>query len=195
MSEKLFPCGNPKDLAAELFRACAREEVGNLNTAAHKAAYYLFAELAEQLVHGGKARSRKLMDEIADTDDAEKIDAAFSKLRIGRERASRVFLQFGEPPSKKRLNEIEDMSIIDRLDMMIAKGVDGKPLRDADGLIIREPNKRGLALEMAREEFGEPPTERQIETILRRINRIDKERNKNPAYPQRWKGRHGDDKI
>jgi hypothetical protein len=88
-----------------------------------------------------------------------------------------VFLHVGELPSKSRLGEIEDMGIIDRLDMMSS-----------------EPNKRGLALEMAREEFGEP-TDLQIETILRRINRIDKERKKNPAYPQRWKGRHGDDKI
>jgi len=45
--------GNPKALAAELFRACAWGMAGNADEAACKAAYWLFAELNKQVGRTG----------------------------------------------------------------------------------------------------------------------------------------------
>jgi hypothetical protein len=148
MSENLFPCRDPAEIAAELFRSCQWEVAGDVRGAAHKAAYYLFQELIEHLSPGGKAGRSKLMDDIADTDDPQKIDAAFSELRIGAGRASRVFLHFGKPPTVRQQNEFKNYALLDRLDMMKDKKT-GLP----------SPNMLQLAKHLAKENSKLPRTE------------------------------------
>jgi hypothetical protein len=85
---------------------------------------------------------------------------------IGDAKARWVFAQWGTPPSTRRLNNIESMAIIDRLDMM-------KP----------EPNLKELARQIAQETIANP-TQTEIDTIERYIQRLNAKRKQNRFWPQ-----------
>ena len=85
---------------------------------------------------------------------------------LGDERARRVFAIWGTKPTASRLNEIENMSIIDRLDMMSGA-----------------PNVKELARQIAREKYCDPTPE-EIATVERHIRRLKAIRKDNPFWPQ-----------
>src|SRR5271165_3075607 len=83
--------------------------------------------------HWAKRKALKLFEELRDV--------------LGDDRARRVFELLGTPPTASRLNEIENMSIIDRLDMMPGG-----------------PNVKELARQIAGEKCNNPTPE-EIATI------------------------------
>jgi hypothetical protein len=86
---------------------------------------------------------------------------------LGDEKARRVFAIWGAPPTASRLNEIENISVIDRLDMMPGG-----------------PNVKDLARQMAGEQHVNP-TPDEIAAVERQIRRLNAKRQKNPYWPQR----------
>jgi hypothetical protein len=112
--------GNPKALAAELFRVCTWGMGGNTDHAAHKAAFYLFSELIRRLGEDHPAH-RELIKRIATNPDAPEVGALQTELqlgitRLGGQRAKRIFQHFGKPLTKTRLNEIKNFGLLDRFD-------------------------------------------------------------------------------
>jgi hypothetical protein len=103
---------------------------------------------------------------------------------LGDERARRVFAIWGTPPSDARLNEIENMAIIDRLDGMIKTDKDGNHVRGEDGMLIFEPNVKELARQIAGEQCVNPTAD-EIAVVERQIRRLNAKRKQNPYWPQR----------
>jgi hypothetical protein len=91
----------------------------------------------------------------------------FDEIRevLGDERARRVFALWGDPPSPSLLNEIENKSIIDRLDLMTGGNV------------------KELARQIAGEKYTNP-TPQQIDVEERQLRRLNAIRKKNPFWPQ-----------
>ncbi|WP_407194384.1 hypothetical protein [Bradyrhizobium sp. STM 3566] len=84
---------------------------------------------------------------------------------IGEKNARHVFAIWGTPPSQERLNEIENMGQIDRLDIEF-KG-----------------NVKAFARAFAAENFKDPTPE-EIANVERQIRRLNAKRKKNPFWPQ-----------
>jgi hypothetical protein len=103
---------------------------------------------------------------------------------LGDERARRVFAIWGTPPTAARLNESENIGIINRLDYMIKIDGDGKSVRDKDGMLVFEPNVKELARQIAGERYVNP-TAGEIAVVERHIRRLNVKRQKNPYWPQR----------
>ena len=103
---------------------------------------------------------------------------------MGDERARRIFAIWGTPPTPARLNEIANMTIIDRLDHMIKLDKDGKHVRNKDGFLVFEPNVKELARQIASEKHVNP-TPDEIATVERHIRRLNAKRARNPFWPQR----------
>jgi len=82
---------------------------------------------------------------------------------LGDERARRVFAIWGTPPTASRLNEIENKSVIDRLDMMPGG-----------------PNVKELARQMAGEQHVNPTAD-ETAAVERQIRRLNAKRKKNPV--------------
>jgi hypothetical protein len=170
MSKPFWRRMPPKEAAAELFRSCLWQ-MKEPTDAANKAAYYLFSELMRQLGED-HPRHRELMKQITANPDAPNVGALQTELqlgiiKLGSRRAKHIFQRFGSPLSKRRLQEIASMGIIDRLDIM--KG---------------GPNVKELARRIARERYSNP-TPQQIETVERQIQKLNRKRNANPFWPQR----------
>jgi hypothetical protein len=85
---------------------------------------------------------------------------------LGNEKARQVFALWGTPPSASRMNEIDNQSIIDRLDLFTGGNVSE------------------LGRQMANEKYVNP-TPQQIEVEERKIRRLKAIRKKNPYWPQR----------
>jgi hypothetical protein len=154
-----------KKAAMELFRSCCSETLGDLDEAAAKAAYYLFQELVQQL---GKnhPRHRELTERIAANPNGPETVALESELvSLGMSRARRIFAKWATDPSDSRLNEIERMGLIDRLDIEFGGNISA------------------LARQIAAEEYGNY-TPQQLDTVERRIFRLNAKRKKNPYWPQ-----------
>jgi len=67
MSENLWPSGNPKENAAQLYRSCAWEVAGDPGEGAYKAAYWLFSELIERIgVNDAQETFLHVIDELSD---------------------------------------------------------------------------------------------------------------------------------
>jgi hypothetical protein len=154
-----FPRRTPHEIAAELFKSCSWEEAGNPIAAADKAAYYLFQEFIVRL-GVDHDRRRELIDDVNNAN-------ARAELDIGINRARRVLQRYARPLTRRRLNHLKDRSLIDRLDMMPGG-----------------PNVHELARQIA-SETKTAPTETEIETIERRIQKLNAKRKNNPYWPQR----------
>jgi len=154
-----FPYRAPQEIAAELFKSCSMEESGNRSAAAEKAVYYLFQELVSQLGIDHERR-RKLIE-------GDNNASTRAELNIGIDRARRALQRYARPLTRRRLNRLKDFSLIDRLDRM------------AGG-----PNIHELARQIARETKA-TPTETEIETIERHIQKLNAKRKNNPYWPQR----------
>src|SRR5258708_40261859 len=72
---------------------------------------------------------------------------------LGEQEARRIFAMWGTPPSDSRINEIERMAIIDRLDFMVKTDKDGNHVRGEDGMLIFESNVKELARQIAGEKY------------------------------------------
>jgi hypothetical protein len=103
---------------------------------------------------------------------------------LGDERARRVFAIWGTPPTASRLNEIENIAIINRLDHMIKTEGDGKSVRGKDGMLVFEPNVKALARQIAGEQYVNPTAD-EIAVVERHIRRLNAKRRQNPYWPQR----------
>jgi hypothetical protein len=152
------PWRNPAEIAAELFNSCSFQIQGDPIGAADRAAYYLFQELIVRLGVDQK-RHRELVDNITNDDRSE--------LDLGINRARRALQRYARPLSRRRLNRLKDVSLLDRLDMMPGG-----------------PNIHELARQIARETKTEP-TETEIDTIKRRIQKLNAKRKCDPFLPQR----------
>ncbi|MBB4378234.1 hypothetical protein [Bradyrhizobium sp. SBR1B] len=88
---------------------------------------------------------------------------------LGEKRARQLFAIWGTPPTPARLNEIENMGLIDRLDIEF-KG-----------------NVKAFARALAAEKYANPSVQ-QTETVERQIQRLNVKRKKNPFWPDGGKG-------
>jgi hypothetical protein len=95
--------------------------------------------------------------------------ALFTEIRevLGDEKARQVFAVWGMPPSDRRLNEIENMAILDRLDFMPGG-----------------PNIKELARQIASERYVDPSGD-QVAVVERHIRRLNAKRKQTPYWPQR----------
>ena len=102
--------------------------------------------------------------------DAAKLAAGhlFIEIReaLGDEVARQIFAIWGTPPSTSRLNEIENMGIVDRLDIEFGGNV------------------KALARQIAGEKFANPTAD-EIATVERQIRRLNATRKQNPYWPRR----------
>jgi hypothetical protein len=115
MSKKLLPRRDSAEIASELFRSCQWEVAGDVARAAHKAAYYIFHELIKRLGVDHKRR-QELVDYIATSTEADKIQMARRELEFGVNRAKYIFGHFGKLPLKTEINERKNNAVLDRFD-------------------------------------------------------------------------------
>jgi hypothetical protein len=154
MSENLFPCRDPAEIAAELFRSCLWE-MKEAPDAADKAVYYLFQELITQLGED-HPRHRELIKQIAANPNVPEAGELQTELqlginRLGSLRAKRIFRHFGKLPSTTDLNDRRNYALLDRFDM----GVWDKETRK-----WRPVSMLGLAKIVAKENEALPLEER-----------------------------------